>query len=95
MPCLVVSLAAFLENLCKIDTSPSYVFQAVLLHFTALGDHNVLHWLSFRVRDSSCVLNLCDNVHTFDNIAEDDMLAIQVRCSMLCGDDEELAAICL
>lgn len=64
-------------------------------HLTALRDHNVLHWLAFWVRDSPCVLDLCDNVHPLDDIAEDDVLAIEMGCSMLCSDDEELAAICL
>jgi hypothetical protein len=48
----------------------------VPLHLTTLRDHNVLHRLAFWVCNGSCVLDLCDNIHAFNNITEDDMLAV-------------------
>ena len=65
------------------------------LHLTALRDHNVLNWLSFRICNSPRVLDFRNHIHTFNDIAKDNMLAVQMRCTMLCSDDEELATICL
>ncbi len=65
----------------------------MLLHLTTLGNHDVLYGLPFWICKRSRVLNFGNNVHAFDDIAKDDVLAIQVGCSMLCGDDEELAAV--
>jgi hypothetical protein len=45
-------------------------------HLSTLRDGNVLHWLTFWVRYRPCILNLRDDVHAFNNVAEDDMLAI-------------------
>jgi len=66
-----------------------------VLHLTALGDGNVLDWLSFWVCKSPGVLNLGDHVHAFDDVAEDNMLPVQMRCPMLGCDDEELATVCV
>ena len=79
---------------------PAFVNSRVLyvgyvLHLTALRDGHVLDWLSFWVCKSPGVLNLGDHVHALDYVAEDDMLSVQMRCPMLCCDDEELATVCL
>jgi hypothetical protein len=58
-----------------------------------LCNGNVLHWLSFRVRYCSRVLNLGDNVHALDDIPKDNVLAVQVGGAILGGDDEELGTI--
>jgi hypothetical protein len=63
------------------------------LHLTALRNDKVLHWFAFRVGDSACVLDLGDNIHALNDVAKDDVLAVQVRCSVLGSDDEELAAV--
>jgi hypothetical protein len=65
----------------------------VYLHLAALRDDKVLHRLAFGVGESACVLNLGDNVHALNDVAKDDMLAVQVGCPVLGGDDEELAAV--
>jgi hypothetical protein len=62
-------------------------------HLTALSNDNVLGRLAFWVGHGPCVLDLGDDVHAFDDVAEDDVLAIQMWCAALCCDDEELAAI--
>lgn len=64
-------------------------------HLTTLRDNNLLHWLSFRVGNSSCVFDLRHDIHAFDDITENDMLAVQMGRPVLCSDDEELATICL
>lgn len=43
----------------------------------------------------SCVFNLGDNIHAINDIAEDNVLAVQVRCPILGSDNEELAPICV
>lgn len=65
------------------------------LHFTTLRDHYILHWLPLWIREGPCVLDLGDHVHALNDIAEDDVFAIQVGCPMLRSNDEELAAVCL
>jgi hypothetical protein len=64
-------------------------------HLTTLRDRNVLYWLALWVCNSPCVLDLRDDVHALYDIAKDDVLAVQMRCPVFGGDDEELAAVCL
>lgn len=65
------------------------------LHLTTLRNHDVLKRLSLRVRNGPGILNFGDNIHTFNDMAENDMLAIEMGRAVLCGDDKELAAVCL
>jgi hypothetical protein len=62
-------------------------------HLTALCNGDILHWLSFRIRYCSRVFNLGDNIHAFDDIPEDYVLAVQVGCAILRSNDEELGTI--
>lgn len=64
-------------------------------HLTALRDHDILYRLALWVCNSPCVLDFRDNVHAFDDVAKDDVLAVQMRCSVFGGDNEELTTICL
>lgn len=52
-----------------------------------------MHWLSFRVGYCSRILDLGDNVHAFDDVAKDNVLAVQMRGAILRSDDEELGTI--
>ena len=63
---------------------------ATASHLTALDDGNVLNGLVGR---SPGVLDLGDDVHAFDDLAKDDVLAIEVGRAGLGRDDEELAAV--
>lgn len=72
---------------------PDRVVIVSALHFTTLRNHNVLRWLAFRVGHGPRVLNLGDNIHAFDDITKDYMLAVQMRSSAVGGNDEELAAV--
>jgi len=58
-----------------------------------LRNSDILHWLSFWVRYCPCILNLGDNVHAFNDISEDNVLAVQVRGAVLRSDDEELGTV--
>jgi hypothetical protein len=52
-------------------------------HLTTLCDDDVLCWLAFGIGYRSGVLNLGYYVHTIDDVAEDDVLAVEVRCTTL------------
>lgn len=62
-------------------------------HLTALRNNDILHWLPLWVRYCPRILNLGDNVHAFDDVPKDDVLAVQVRGAILCSDDEELRTV--
>jgi len=64
-----------------------------LLHLAALGNGNVLNRLSFGVGCCSRILNLGYDVHAFNDIAKHNVLTVQMRCSTLGRDDEELTSI--
>lgn len=74
-------------------TYTAWFAQVQALHLATLRDHDVLHGLSLWVCDGPRVLDLGDNVHTFNDVTENNVLAVQMGCSMFCCDDEELAAI--
>lgn len=50
----------------------------MLSHLTTLSNDNVLCRLALGVSYCSCVLNLGDHVHAIDDVAKDDVLAVQV-----------------
>lgn len=52
-------------------------------HLTTLSDYDVLCRFAFRVRYCPRVLDLGDNVHAIDDVAEDDMLTVQMGCAGL------------
>jgi hypothetical protein len=62
-------------------------------HLTALGDDDVLEGLPLWIGHCPRVLDLSHDVHAIDDVAEDDVLAVEMRSSALCGDDEELRSI--
>lgn len=68
-------------------------YQCRQLHFTALGDGNVLHGLPLWVCEGPRILNLGYYIHALYHIAEYYVLSIQMRSTVLSGDDEELTAI--
>lgn len=63
---------------------------ASFLHLSALDDCNILVWF---VSGSSGILNHLHNVHPLNNLAEDNMFAVQKR-SRRCRD-KELTSICV
>lgn len=62
-------------------------------HLTALSNYNVLCRLAFRISYRPCIFNLGNHVHAIDDVAEDDVLAVEMGSAGLCCDDEELAAV--
>lgn len=62
-------------------------------HLTTLRDGNVLRRLAFGIGHCPGVLDLDDHVHAFNDIAEDDVFAIQVGCAAFGGNDEELTTV--
>lgn len=65
------------------------------LHFTTLCNRDILYWLALGVCLCSSVLNLGNDVHTFDYLAKNDVLAVEMGCASRGGDDEELATVCI
>jgi hypothetical protein len=62
-------------------------------HLTTLSYYDILCRLAFRIRYCPRVLDLGDNVHAVNDVAEDDVLTVQMGRARLWGNDEELAAI--
>jgi hypothetical protein len=62
-------------------------------HLAALRNDDVLRRLAFRVSDSPRVLDLVDHVHAVDDVAKDNVLAVEMGRAALRCDDEELAAV--
>jgi carbonic anhydrase/acetyltransferase-like protein (isoleucine patch superfamily) len=58
-------------------------------HFTTVVDNDINFWL-VAFADGS-VLNLANDIHSFHNVAEDDVLIIQVGCSF--AGDEKLTSV--
>jgi hypothetical protein len=54
------------------------------LHLSTLRDDDILVWL---VLCCTRVLNLVNNIHTFDDLSEDDMLVVE-EWSWNSGDEE-------
>lgn len=63
---------------------------ASFLHLSTLDDCNILVWF---VPGSTGIPNHLHNVHSANNLAKDNMFAVQKR-SRRCGD-KELASICV
>jgi hypothetical protein len=58
-------------------------------HFTTVVDNDINFWLVAFADDS--VLDLANDIHSFHNVAEDDVLIIQVGCSF--AGDQKLASV--
>lgn len=64
-------------------------FQGKRLELTAVGDDDLLSWSV--ISSDGSILNLSDNLHSFDNLAENDMLVIEPLS--LDGGDKELRSV--
>ena len=62
-------------------------------HLTTLRNGNILNRLALGLCQGARILNFGDYVHAVDDIAKDDVLAVQMGRSVLGCDDEELASI--
>ena len=65
------------------------------LHLPTLRNHHILRRLPLRIRLRPRILNLRNDIHALDDVAEDDVLAVEMRGPGFGGDDEELAAVCV
>lgn len=91
---LVVRVLSDLHTEAEVGLTPELLWlTSAISHFSALCDDHVLHWLTLRIHDCPCVVNLGHYIHTLDHSTKDDVLAVQVRRAGLRCDDEELTAI--
>jgi hypothetical protein len=65
--------------------------RAAISHLAALRNGHVLHWPV--LRPGPGLLNLLHHVHAVDDLAEDNMLVVEIRSSY--GRNEELTAVCV
>ena len=62
-------------------------------HLPTLRNHHILRRLPLGIRLRPRILNLRNDIHALDHVAEDDVLAVEMRGPGFGGDDEELAAV--
>lgn len=78
-PCLLdATIWVFLHTLQQLRRGVCFAERppAALLHLAALRNGNVLHRLSFGIGYCSRVLNLCHNIHAFNDISKYNVLAV-------------------
>ena len=77
-------------NLQYFDLPPCLLRTVLGWHFSAIGNHNVNIGLVV-IRRARGLFYLADDIHTLDNVAKDDMFAVQVRRRLACN--EKLTAV--